>query len=147
MIIKVKIKRIKEMTWFNRTCTAIQWTWRDSRSRRPRYIYFLIGASRLVYWCTHAPSPRHKPLCGSPLAPRWQRSPLMWSQGWVALQSWLNCLAHTLQQPHESSTELIPGRHKGGDEGHEHLRWHSPWICKRGTQRTSIVFIQIYLQN
>ncbi len=65
--------------------------------------------------------PLHKPLLVSPSAFRWQRSPLMWSQGSAGLQSWLNCLAQTRQHPHESRTELMPGGHEGDGEGQEHF--------------------------
>lgn len=79
-------------------------------------------------------SPLHKPLSGSPSASRWQRSPLMWSQGSVGLQSWLNCLAQTRQQPQWSKTELMPGGHEGGAEGQEHFSGHPP--CTWGHTHT-----------
>lgn len=77
------------------------------------------------------PSPRQRPRLGSPPAPRWQRRPLMWSQGSVALQSWLNCMAHVLQQPQESKTELMPAGHDEGDDGHEHSDGHSLCTWRR----------------
>lgn len=67
----------------------------------------------------------HRPRRGSPPAPRWQRSPLMWSQGSEALQSSLYCFAQTLQQPQWSSTQLTPRAQRGGEEGQEHSVGHS----------------------
>lgn len=69
--------------------------------------------------------PRHSPLSGSPPAPKWQCSPLMWSHGSVALQSSLNCRAQTLQHPQWSVTKLTPSGHSGGKEKQEHSAGHS----------------------
>ena len=44
----------------------------------------------------------------------------MWSQGQSSSHSWLNCAAHTLQQPHASATQLTNGGQAGGVGGQEH---------------------------
>lgn len=74
-------------------------------------------------------SPLQSPRRGSPPAPRWQRRPLMWSQGRSGPQSWLYCWAHTLQQPHSSNTQLTPSGQEGRDGGHEHGREQPRAAC------------------
>lgn len=81
--------------------------------------------------CSCVFSPLHRPRCGSPPAPRWQRRPLMWSQGLSGPQSWLNCCAHTLQQPHSSGTTLTPTGHSGGIRGQEHGVGQSRTTCRK----------------
>lgn len=78
--------------------------------------------------------PRHSPRSGAPPGTRWQCRPLMWSQGCRRLHSWLNCLAHTLQQPQPSVIQLMPGGQEGGECGHEHCDGQPPSTCSARQQ-------------